>query len=31
MAVNKVSDLEHDSFKQVLLYTASWLFANTYV
>ena len=31
MAVNKVSDLEHDRFKQVSLYTASWLFANTYV
>ena len=27
--LNKVSALEHDLFKQVSLYTASWLFANT--
>ena len=27
--LNKVSALEHDQFKQVSLYTASWLFANT--
>ena len=27
--LNKVSALEHDRFKQVSLYTASWLFANT--
>ena len=27
--LNKVSTLEHDRFKQVSLYTASWLFANT--
>ena len=27
--LNKVSSLEHDRFKQVSLYTASWLFANT--
>ena len=28
--LNKVSALEHDQFKQVLLYTASWLFENTW-
>ena len=27
--LNKVSALEHDRFKQVSLYAASWLFANT--
>ena len=27
--LNKVSTLEHDRFKHVSLYTASWLFANT--
>ena len=27
--LNKVSALEHDQFKQVSLYTASWLLANT--
>ena len=27
--LNKISALEHDRFKQVSLYTASWLFANT--
>ena len=27
--LNKVSALEHDQFKQISLYTASWLFANT--
>ena len=27
--LNKVSTLEHNQFKQVSLYTASWLFANT--
>ena len=29
--LNKVSALEQDRFKQVSLYTASWLFANTLV
>ena len=27
--LNKASALEHDQFKQVSLYTSSWLFANT--
>ena len=27
--LNKVSALEHERFKQVSLYTASWVFANT--
>ena len=27
--LNKVSALEHDRFKRVSLYTASWVFANT--
>ena len=26
--LDKISALDHDRFKQVLLYTASWLFAN---